>query len=103
MVSALPFSARGHGFDPCDRRGKILVFGSHPGFYLCSRKWLTSKLLRSCPICKIVSTMWKHGSLVVSALAFSARGHGFNPCGRPEKNSVSEHAFLSVIYRDDTQ
>ena len=28
----------------------IPVFGSHPGFYLCSRKRLTWKALRSCPI-----------------------------------------------------
>ena len=38
---------------------------------------------------------------MVSALAFSARGHGFDPRGR-RKISVSEHAFLSVIYRYDT-
>ena len=39
---------------------------------------------------------WKRGSLVVSALAFNARGHGFDPCNRQGKISVSEHAFLSV-------
>ena len=45
----------------------------------------------------------KRGSLVVSALAFSARGHGFDPRGRRGKISESEHAFLSVICRDDTK
>ena len=43
----------------------------------------------------------KRGSLVVSALTFSARGHGFDPRSRRGKFSVSEHAFLSVICRDD--
>ena len=43
------------------------------------------------------------GSLVVSALAFSARGHGFDPRRRRGKISVSEHAFLSVTCRDDTK
>ena len=45
-------------------------------------------------------TPGKRGSLVVSALAFSARCHGFDPCGRRGNISVSEHAFLSVICRD---
>ena len=38
----------------------------------------------------------KHDILMVSALAFSARDHGFDPRSRREKNSVSKHAFLSV-------
>ena len=41
----------------------------------------------------------KRGSLVVSALAFSARGHGFDPRGRPGKKLVSDNAFL----KDDTK
>ena len=45
----------------------------------------------------------KRGSLVVSAVAFSARGQGFDPRGRRGKILVSEHAFLSVICRDDTE
>ena len=45
----------------------------------------------------------ERGSLVVSALAFSARGYGFDPHGRLGKILVSEHAFLSVICRDDTK
>ena len=44
----------------------------------------------------------KRGSLVVSALAFSARGRGFDPRSRREKMSVSEHVFL-IICRDDTR
>ena len=36
----------------------------------------------------------KHGSLVVSTLAFSARGHGFDPRGRRGTISVSEHVSL---------
>ena len=43
----------------------------------------------------------KCGSLVASALAF--RSHGFDPRGRRGKISVSEHAFLNVICRDDTE
>ena len=43
----------------------------------------------------------KLGSLVVSALAFSARGHGFDPRSRREMKSVTEHAFLSAMCRDD--
>ena len=43
-----------------------------------------------------------HISLVVSALAFSARSHGFDPCDRRDKISVSEYAFFSGICRDDT-
>ena len=39
---------------------------------------------------------------MVSALAFSARGHGFDPRSRQENISATEHAFLSVICRDDT-
>ena len=31
------------------------------------------------------SNSGKHGSLVVSALAFNARGHGFDPCDRSGK------------------
>ena len=50
-----------------------------------------------------VSVTVKRGSLVVSALAFSARGHGFDPHSRLGKILVSEHAFLSVICRDDTK
>ena len=45
----------------------------------------------------------KCGNLVVRALAFGARGHGFDPRGRRGNISVSEHAFLSVICRDDTK
>ena len=45
----------------------------------------------------------KRGGLVVCALAFSARGHGFDPCSRRGNISESEHVFLSVIYRDDTR
>ena len=45
----------------------------------------------------------KRGSLVVSALAFSARGHWFDPSGRRGNISVSEHVFLSVICRDDAK
>ena len=41
----------------------------------------------------------KRGSLVISTLAFSARGHGFDPRGRQGKIS----AFRSVICRDDTK
>ena len=42
----------------------------------------------------------KRGSSVVSALAFGARGAGFDP--RPgKKNLVSEYASLRVICRDD--
>ena len=41
----------------------------------------------------------KHGSLVISTLAFSASGHGFDPRGRQGKIS----AFRSVICRDDTK
>ena len=49
-------------------------------------------------IISALSRLGKRGSLVVSALAFSARGgHGFDPRGRRERISVSEHAFLSVI------
>ena len=33
---------------------------------------------------------------MVSTLAFSARGHGFDPCDRRGKLWVSEHAFLIV-------
>ena len=51
-------------------------------------------------ILKILS-QGKRGSLVISALALSARGHGFDPHGRRGKILVSEHAFLSVICRDD--
>ena len=40
---------------------------------------------------------------MVSALAFSARGHGFDPHSRRVNVSVSEHVFLSVICRDDTR
>ena len=40
---------------------------------------------------------------MVSALAFSARGHGFDPCGRRGKTALSEHAFCSIIWRDDTK
>ena len=36
-------------------------------------------------------------------MAFSARGHGFVPRARRGKITVSEHAFLSVICRDDTK
>ena len=36
-------------------------------------------------------------------MAFSARGHGFDPRDRRGKISVSKHAFLSVICRDDTK
>ena len=43
------------------------------------------------------------GSLLVSALAFSARGHEFNPRSRRGKISVSEHALLGVVCRDDTK
>ena len=39
----------------------------------------------------------KRSSPVVSELAFSARGHGFDPRGRRGKISVSEHAFVSVF------
>ena len=39
----------------------------------------------------------KCGSLAISALAFSARGHGFDPRGRRKNILVSEYAFLSVI------
>ena len=42
-------------------------------------------------------------NLLVSALAFSARGHGFDPRSRREKISVADNAFLSVICRDDTR
>ena len=42
-------------------------------------------------------------NLVVSALAFSARGHGFDPRSRREKLSVTDNAFLRVICRDDTR
>ena len=45
--------------------------------------------------------IWKRGSLVVSALAFSARCHRFDLRRRRGKISVSEYAFLSVICRDD--
>ena len=45
----------------------------------------------------------KRGGLVISSLAFSTRGHGFDPRGRLGKISVSEHAFFSVICRDDTK
>ena len=48
-----------------------------------------------------VDTLGKRGSLVVSALASEASGPRFNPRGRRGKISVSEHAFLSVICRDD--
>ena len=48
---------------------------------------------------RYVSVTVKRGSLAVSALAFSAGGHGFDPHGRPGKILVSEHAFLSVISR----
>ena len=54
-------------------------------------------------IAHTILSWWKRGSLVVSALAISARGHGFDPRGRRGKISVSEHAFLSVICRDDTK
>ena len=58
--------------------------------------------LQDCPVAnKSISKL--HGSLVVSALAFSARCHGFDPRGRRGKISVSEHAFLSVICNDDTK
>ena len=40
---------------------------------------------------------------MVSALAFSAGGHGFDPCSRRENMSATEHAFLSVICRDDAK
>ena len=45
----------------------------------------------------------KRSSLVVSVLAFSSRGHGLDPRGRREKFSLTEHAFLSIICRDDTR
>ena len=45
----------------------------------------------------------EHGSLLVRALAFRARGHGFDPHGRRGKISVSILAFLRVICRDDTK
>ena len=45
----------------------------------------------------------KRGSLLVSALAISARGHGFDPRNRREQISATENAFLSVICRDDTK
>ena len=45
----------------------------------------------------------KRGGLVVSVLAFNARGHGFDPISRQENISVTEHAFLCVICRDDTR
>ena len=62
-------------------------------------------------VCYVPSLLWAEfvmcrvdpTPLVVSALAFSARGHGFDPRGRRRKISVSEHAFLSVICRDDTK
>ena len=38
-----------------------------------------------------------------SALASGARGPGFNPRDRWGKISVSEHTFLSVIFRDNTK
>ena len=40
---------------------------------------------------------------MVSALAFSAKGHGFDPHSRQEKILVTDNAFLSVICRDDTR
>ena len=40
---------------------------------------------------------------MVIALAFSARSLGFDLRGRRGKISVSEHAFLNVICRDDTK
>ena len=58
---------------------------------------------RSGPAINRFSVALPHGSLVVSALAFTARGHGFDPHGRRGKILVSEHAFLSVICRDDTK
>ena len=45
----------------------------------------------------------KRGSLLVSALTSGARRHGFDTRGRRGKLSVSEHAFLSIICRDDTK
>ena len=61
----------------------------------------------------IVAKCWKsafhlkidrqRGSLVVNALAFSSRGHGFDSRSRRGNNSMSEHVFLSVICRDDTR
>ena len=45
----------------------------------------------------------KRSSVVVSSLDFSARGHGFDPHSRREKISVTEHAFLSFICRNDTR
>ena len=45
----------------------------------------------------------KRGSLLVSALISGARRPGFDTRGRPGKLSVSEHAFLSIICRDDTK
>ena len=42
-------------------------------------------------------------NLVVSTLAFSARGHGFDPRSSREKNSVTDNALLIVICRDDTR
>ena len=52
---------------------------------------------------RYVSVTVKRGSLEVSTLAFSARGHGFDPHGRPGKMLVSKNAFLSVFYRDDNK
>ena len=40
---------------------------------------------------------------MISTLASGARGPGFDPCSRRGKISVSEHAFLSVIGRDETK
>ena len=45
----------------------------------------------------------KRGSLEVSALALSARGHEFDPRSRRENISKPERALVSVICRDDTR
>ena len=47
--------------------------------------------------CFVSVRVGKHGSLVVSALASGARGSGFDPRGRKEKISVSEHALISLV------
>ena len=54
-------------------------------------------------LCIDIISLEKRGSLVVSALACSARGHGFDPRGRRGNILVSKHAFFSLICRDDTK
>ena len=53
---------------------------------------------------KKTTTTEKHGSLVVSAhTGIRCQNVGFDPRGRRGNILVSEHAFLSVICRDDTK